>query len=317
MFVLGFVLPARAADRTPSPRFERLRAQESRLAGVAYRLAVSSGGACRESATPQSGIVLHDIAHYGPADREAAAYSYGLDGDASILAVVAGSPADRAGLEADDRLVSINGRAPRVADATSETARILAERSLETELRKGPVTLRVARRGVEREVRFAAEFGCPSNVALVPGNDVNAFADGARVTVTDAILAQCDSDADLALIVAHELAHNLLHHRQRLAGVSGNGMLPVSAAGSARIRATEEEADRFAVGMMRAAGYDLGEAPAFLQRLLEANGLAVRAAASHPAMARRLALLRAAIAGGGYSAGIANTARSGFDSGRM
>jgi predicted Zn-dependent protease len=62
---------------------------------------------------------------------------------------------------------------------------------------------------------------------------------------------------------------------------------------------TEEDADRFAVQLAGAAGYDLGGAVAFVRRLLDGSGANRRAAATHPASHRRLSLLSAAIADAG------------------
>ena len=96
-------------------------------------------------------------------------------------------------------------------------------------------------------------------MTLIPGDAVNAWADGARIVVGEGLLRRCGSDADLALIVAHEMAHNLLHHRQRLAalGVSADPSAPVSTAAAVQVRETEEEADRLAVQLASEAGYDL------------------------------------------------------------
>jgi predicted Zn-dependent protease len=160
------------------------------------------------------------------------------------------------------------------------------------ELRRGTVTLRVSTPEGDRDVRFGAVFGCPSNVELVPGDAVNAWADGSRVIVGEGLLRLCATDADLALVIAHEMAHNLLRHRERLPAAS-SGLLASTGAGSAAMRESEEAADRLAVGLAKAAAYDLSGAEPFLSRLLDR---ALRPAPTHPDRERRLALLRAAIA---------------------
>jgi hypothetical protein len=246
-----------------------------------------------------------------------------------MMAVVEGSPAQLAGLTTNDELESVNGRALESADAGGPATRDFVERArrvLAEEMRKGDLTLRVSTAGASRAVQFTPELGCPSDVELVPGTAVNAWADGERVMVTDAIVAQCATDDDLALVIAHEMAHNILRHRQRLAraGIANSSLLPTSAVGLARVRETEEEADRFAVQMARSAGYVLSGATSFLGGLLEANGLSSGAASTHPQAGRRLALLRAVIAKEGVRApspysrgGIAKTSRAALVSGKM
>lgn len=157
--------------------------------------------------------------------------------------------------------------------------------------------LRIASLG-ERDLHFVADFGCPLKVKFVDSKKVNAWADGTQVVITSAILARCDSDADLAFVLAHEMAHNLLHHRQRLAlaGIQRSGLLPIPSAASAMVRETEEEADRLAVRLTAASGYDVSQAVSFLDRLLNSGNGVHRAAATHPDAPRRLMLLSAAIA---------------------
>lgn len=279
-------------------RFDELRQQDSRVAGVAYRLATADPSQCRARPVPQLGFVIHSLAQYALRDRPGVAANFNLSEGVAVEAVIAGSPADQAGLAANDRLLSVNGVALVAALDLAPTRDAVedAQRILVGELTKGAATLRVAGVDGERTVPFDAARGCPSRVELVLTDDVNAWADGQRVIITAATLSQCRTDDELALVVAHEMAHNILQHRRRLGAVGGGqGLLPETAAGSAAMRQTEEEADRFAVGMMQSAGYDLQQAEPFLARLLEANDPAARGSATHPGPVRRLALLKAAV----------------------
>ena len=131
----------------------------------------------------------------------------------------------------------------------------------------------------------------------MPDRAINAWADGKRVVITTAIVDQCRTDDELAVVIGHEISHNILRHRDRLTAAGLEmGLLPVSNQGSAAMRQTEEEADRVAVRMAGAAGYDLAQAVPFVARLLAATNLNGRAAATHPGSVRRLALLKAAVA---------------------
>jgi predicted Zn-dependent protease len=161
----------------------------------------------------------------------------------------------------------------------------------------GKALCRQIQRGFVLPSAGPTDLACPVNVAVMPDGVVNAWADGERVMITSAMVDQCRSDDELALVIGHEMSHNILQHRRRLAAAGVEmGLLPVSKAGSAAMRRTEEEADRLAVRMAGAAGYDLAQVVPFVRRLLATTGLSEHAATTHPASLRRLALLDAAVA---------------------
>ena len=300
--VLGCTLaaPYAATAGPPLDRWEQLRAKDLRVAQVAYRLSVLNAGLCPNALAPQAGFVLHSIEQYDLVDRQGAARHFGLGSNVGVMAVVAGSPAQQSGLAADDQIVSVNGRALNLVEGAANaeptrTAIGLAQAILASEVAKGEVILRVSRAGAFHDVQFTANAGCASDVELVTSGEVNAWADGQRVVVSDGMVAHCDSDGALALVIGHEFAHNLLRHNKRLAAASSANRGPrLMGTGSAGMRETEEEADRLGVQLARGASYDLSDAMPFVAALLGADGLAT--AGTHPAPARRLALLKAEIA---------------------
>jgi hypothetical protein len=297
----SYAASARSAALPSSARWEKLRESDLRVTTVTYRLALANRQFCGAAIVPLSGIALHSIEQYGTADRKDALQRFRFGPYVGVMAVVVGSPAARAGLSADDQLVAINGRAlrsPSSDEATPTNAPVEAARqALLAEMQKGEVTLLVTGAAGTRTVRFTAEKGCRSAVELVPGEVVNASADGERIIVSSGLLDRCTSDEDLALVIGHELAHNLLHHAARLArgGNTITGLLPKAGPGLAEIRATEEEADRLGVRLAMTAGYDLSGAASFLHDLQTQAG-ADRSASTHPGPEQRLALLSAAIA---------------------
>jgi hypothetical protein len=302
----AFAAPASASVASPT-RWERLRGADLRVARVAYRLSVANKALCRGVLAPQLGFVVHRIEQYGYADREEAGRGFGLGSNPGVMAVVADSPAGKAGLLAGDQLLAVNGLDLGAGDGAvgGPPTRAFVERAqliLVEQAGKGAATLRISRAGSVSDLKFTAEMGCPAFVELVPGGDVNAWADGARIVVSHGILARCATDDDLALVIGHELAHNLLHHSvmRSLAGATA-GLLPlIPAQGSAEIRESEEEADRLAVRLAGAAAYDLGGAEAFLGGLLQSLDEGAETG-THPAPVRRLASLRVAILALGVS----------------
>jgi len=273
------------------------------VASVAYRLSLANSARCADIVAPQHGLILHSLDQYGGADREDAARHFGLGADVNVMAVVEGSPAARAGLAPDDRLIAINGQALAPSAAASRPSRApveRAERMIAQASEKGEIVLRVGSSRGEHDVRFRADRGCPADVELLPGDAVNAWADGERVVVSAGIVRRCRDDDDLALVIAHELAHNLLHHGRRLASAPDRkgGLFLRSGTTARGTQKAEEEADRLAVRLTRAAGYDLSGAGDFLTDVAGA-GPPAPGARTHPTLRRRLALLKREIAAGG------------------
>jgi beta-barrel assembly-enhancing protease len=271
-----------------------------RVAKVGYRLSIANTALCPGARAPQAGFVLHSIQQYDAADHESVMRSFGLSSDVGVMAVVAGSPAQLSGLSANDQLISVNSRAlgaAAAADASPTRAPVeFAQRILAEEMAKGEVVLRLSRADGYHDVRFTAESGCASGVELLTGGEANAWTDGQRVVIGDGILAHCRTDGALALVIGHELAHNLLRHgHRREADGSAAERLRLTGPGSPAMQEKEEEADRLAVQMASAAAYDLSDALPFVTALLEADSEG-RATGTHPAPARRLALLKAEIA---------------------
>jgi len=290
---IGIALPgsAEAATQSGPNRWESLRAADLRVATVSYRLSVANRALCSTRAGPRLGFVIHGIEQYGMKDRAGARQNYGLGSHSAVLAVVAGSPAERAGLAPDDALVSVNGRlldsdagaGPPTSDRTDR-----AQAAITLAAKTGPVTLGVLRAGRPIAIVFGAASGCRSDVALVPDQRVNAWADGESVIVAGGLLARCRTDDELAIVIGHEMAHNILGHARPAASDARPGH------GNVEMRATEEGADALAIRLSAAAAFDLRGAVSFLGGLL-ANVDAPRADDTHPDTKRRLALMSAAI----------------------
>jgi len=245
--------PATAAG---DDRFEALRALDARVGAIAFRLSVANSGRCAGATALQDGLVLHSIEQYGGADREAAASAYRLGAHIGVMAVVPGSPADAAGLSADDQLVSANGRALRASgDGSGAEPRgfvTAAERILADEYAQGAVTIGVLRDGHPFDLRLVPRPGCAARIEMLPGRGVNAWANGERIMVSAGLALRATSDDALAMVIGHEMAHNLLGHRLH---------------GHRRAR-FEEEADRLGFALALAAGYDGGRAMAGLAGLV-------------------------------------------------
>lgn len=267
------LLPTAAASQAGDSQRELLLALRSidvRVATIGYRLAAASVDLCNER-TPLAGIFLHDLAQYSAKYRESAIRSFGLGAGPSVLAVAVGSPADAAGIKADDRLVAIDGRVFMSTRAANEAASFSsADAALalfEREFADGAADVTVGRAGTEMTLRMQGRLGCVSRFQVVPGSRFGASADGRYVQLTSSLAARVDDDGQLAAVLAHELAHNILQHRVSLneAGVS-RGMLKIFGRNARLIRETEKEADLLSVYLLARAGYPPTAASAFWLR---------------------------------------------------
>ena len=268
-----------------------LRQDDLRVALVAYRLALAGSALCADR-YPLTGMLFHHLAEYEPGDRPLVVARYGLDRGPGVLTVLAGTPAARAGLVAGDVLLAVNGRplptgASVAAVAKREKWRSLAdeaEAELEAALRRGPADLKVLREGREIPLRLGSVPACLGRVRLARSTQVNAFATGRTVVMTLAMLRFLRSDDELAVVLGHELAHNIFGHpatRDEEGILRGLG-IKASAAWK-----REEVADRFGLRLMDAAGYDLDSAIPFWRRYLGKYDWFPQLFRSHPSLGAR------------------------------
>lgn len=295
--LLSAGVPVSAPPPPLSGELALLRAEDLRLAVVGARLAAANRALCADRA-PLFGMILHDLGQYPPGRRDAARTLFGLGEGIGVMAVLPGGPAERAGLRADDQILGLNDAdLRRPAPARGEGASfdrmdaVLAQFAAAAV--GGSLRLAVDRAGRKLDVVLVPDSGCAADFVLLPSNRSNAWADGRYVVVTTHMLESVPDDDELAFVVAHELAHNILKHRDRLdaAGVP-RGMFRTFGANAARVRATEGEADRFALTLMRNAGYRPAAALSFLARYAPT----VPHSATHAPARARIEALRQAIA---------------------
>lgn len=275
-----------------------LRDLDQRVAEVGYRLARAATPFCAER-VPLSGLVLHGIEQYRAPSREAARRTFGLGDELAVLLVVRGSPAEAAGLRAGDALLAIDGRAVRAPAGSGEaTARVEAATRAIEQSPGAALGLDVMRGGVRQTISFTPDRGCATQFWVEPSPRLGAEADGHEVEITSGYVERAAGDAALAIVLAHELAHNILRHRARLdrAGAHhGVGRYFGRSAGLSR--AAELEADRLSVPITGCAGYSLDDALAFRERLWRDRlADALLRAPDHPGARQRLDAIREEVA---------------------
>lgn len=282
-----------------------LRAWDLRVGEMGYRLAVRGAHLC-EAKYPATGMLMHHLAEYEPEDQTLMIGRYGLDRGPGILSVIAGTPAAAAGLKAGDVILAVNGlafRAPRAisAERKRKKRRSLIEESeaqIEQQLRSGPVRLRILREGREMDVTLSSIPACLGRVRLARSHQVNAFASGRYAIMTTALLGFLENENEMAVVLAHEMSHNILGHPDWLdeQGVPKGGPFRAFGKNASRVWKTEAEADRFGLQLMWAAGYDVEAAIPFWQRLYRKYDSLPQIWRTHPSLPVRTRIARETIA---------------------
>ncbi|HEY0627264.1 MAG TPA: M48 family metalloprotease [Allosphingosinicella sp.] len=287
-----FLSLALAAPAAASPALLALQQMDQRVATIGHRLARANLDLCAARTMPLSGLLLHSLDQYGAEARADAAAAFGLGEAPVVLAVVPDSAAARAGLQPGDALLSVAGKSFPLGKLSRKGSykRVQAlEEHLLSSLGAGPVTVEYARGSVRGAATLAPEQGCLSRVQLVPGAKLNARADGTYVQVTSRLVDFVKSDDELALVVAHEMAHNILSHRTRLdAQKVSRGILKTFDGSAGKIKATEVEADYLALYLMARAGYDVNAAPGFWKRFGPGGIFEIFADGTHPGKGSRI-----------------------------
>lgn len=261
LLIAGFFLAA-AAPVEPAV-LAHLRDLDSRLAGVMQRLTVANAPLCRDR-SPATGLLLHAIDQY-PADSVGTVRAvFGFAAPVSVEAVVAGSPAARAGVRANDGVLAINGVAAPTpgADQTSAT-RDRVQAMLAALPPAAPLRLDLMRGDRRLTVTIAPVAGCRTAYEVLGGEKLVARSDGRTIQISAPFFARF-SDEEIAVTAAHELAHTILRHRVRLEAAGATwGWRKHFGRSAALFRTTEDEADLLGAFLLRNAGWDAHAAVRF------------------------------------------------------
>ena len=182
-----------------------------RLDAVAMGSAVAAAALCKTHIQPTFGFELHDKSEYATLAKgkylDAAVRYYGLRDGVWVRYSHPALPAGLAGLRARARIISLDGEP--LDNKTAEEAREILRRI--ERRREGPLHVVFSdAEAVIREVDIYPVPACQYPVILVPSNVVYAFTDGMKIVITTGMLDFTASNAELAMVIGHEIAHNAL-----------------------------------------------------------------------------------------------------------
>ena len=286
VFALG--LPSAAAASAP---LAALRAQDERLLRIAEPIMANNVELC-DRTMPDLGVSLQSSDQYG-ADVE-----IGFAAPVAFAAVLPGSATAEAGIERDDGLISIDGSpVARRPDLEGSPLRDSAFAAIAQHDPTRPLELGIVHDGSRRSVSIKAKPECFGLVEVLDEGGDTARSDGHTIQIAYGLATRA-SDDQLAVIFAHELAHSILHHRERLASAHAiKGLLGEFGRSRRLGLQAEEEADRLSVYLLANAGIDPEAAPELWRSKLgrRISGGIFRDAA-HPSAKARAAMLEAEIA---------------------
>ena len=232
-----------------------------------------------------------------------------LSSKVSIIDIVENSPADKAGLLVGDKILKLGDyELPEGKKALKKISKHFSK--LETEeIQK----IKIDRNGEIKTFEFAKNKICNYPIILTQDNIVNAFADGKKVIMTQGIVNYAKDDNELALVIAHELAHNDRGHLDAknkntlvmgsigfildlmtiyysggtAGGDAQNTELWSKIGAEAYSVEFEKDADYGGAYYAVRAGYDIGNANEFWERMGAENPKSIAFNSSHPATAER------------------------------
>lgn len=283
---------------------------EQRLYPMAYKLRRAALPVCGKDTTLFAGLRAANLWDFKPEWRESVRRYHRLDsGSLSVLSVFPSSPAARAGLKKGDVIVGPQGK-----KASERFGNML-----KAAFSDGAIALKVKRGTEIIDVRIVFEKICSYPVILVTQDAVNAYADGEKVAIATGMMRFASDDNDLALVVAHELAHNAMGHISKaklnaLGGALIDGLLsgltcaygnvcPRGGYGLAEAgrlafsKEFEAEADYVGLYIAARAGINIDNAALFWRRMAALNPGSIESnhSATHPSSPERFLAIQKTI----------------------
>lgn len=214
------------------------QALNARLDHVTYRLRAANAELCPQ--TERSlGLTVHTVEDY-PEDIQALARAtLSVSDVVSVRTVWPGSPADISGILPGDNIISLSG----YELPTGPTAKTLYAAIAGQSLNATTIDLRITRNNEEMDINIRPETICGYDSRILWVEQVNAFTDGETLLITSELLRKTDNENDLAMFVAHEMAHAIAKHVEDTPS-----------------KTLELEADRMGLVLMARAGFDIDTA---------------------------------------------------------
>ncbi len=285
-------------------------AQLQRLDTVAFRIGTANRADCKEWVAAQIGLLAVTPQSLPRKYKSFSAEALNLTSTKpTVISVVDGSPAAAAGIVTGDEITAFNGE-PIPLTATPRWINSFLKDNGER-----PIKIALRHDGVDQTRAVNPVMACAIPIELETNPVPNAFTDYKKIVIQSGILRMLRTDADLATIVGHELAHvNMGHYQKKLqnallgefggALVDGGFLLGgiytgrafsnyLGRAGARAFSvAFEREADYVGAYYATRAGYDISGAEEVWRAMALEDPASIRTAKTHPTSPERFLFLR-------------------------
>jgi predicted Zn-dependent protease len=287
--------------------------QGARLANVAHRVFVANRTDCGSNIGPRAGFTALAAADVPELTRPITIPALNLDAEhPTVVSVVDNGPAARAGMQSGDVLLAVDGHTVPSSNFSSW---------MDDRLKKSGSRVQIdfARKSQKKTVQVAPVIACSFPILFANDSEINAATDGKVIVIHAGIMRVAQSDAELALVVGHELAHVTMAHIQKqkqnqVAGAAGGLAVDVLFAlggvntGGAFARhgqvsgatafatAFEKEADYVGTYYAARAGYDVASGERFWRAMAQENPKQIFFAGLHPTSPERFVQMQKTLA---------------------
>ena len=227
----------------------------------------------------------------------------------SIINIVKNSPADKAGLTVGDVILELEGFTfPEGKNALKKISKHFKDFE-EKEIKK----IKIDRNGEILKFDINQSKICNYPIIFTQDKIVNAYADGKSIIMTQGMVDYAKDDNEIALVIAHELAHNdrghldakkkntlimgsigfildlmTIYYSGGTAGGDAQNTEMWSKIGSEAYSVEfEKDADYGGVYYAYRAGYDISNVKNFWERIGSENPKQIAISSTHPATAER------------------------------
>jgi beta-barrel assembly-enhancing protease len=197
--------------------FTDLVGQWRRVFAVYSQLRTGGAELCNSDVAPFWGLWLTDVTMFEPQDRDRAKRLFNFDNKVSILAV--SGNAAKAGFRPGDTVTRINGSSLPWSSGLSRAVELLKRAGMRS------TEIEVAREGKLLTTSLAPEIACRYPVMIKRSSDIETGTNGYLIEVDTVILGLASNDDELAHVLGHEMAHNVLGHNDRRKANASTGAI--------------------------------------------------------------------------------------------
>jgi len=197
-----------------------------KLSRIYTPLRIANADICGQSVSPVTGITGIDGQSLDIELRAIAQRVHGLSDGIKILDIVPESPASQAGLLPGDVIAGAAKGVGVVPNGWTWNGLTILDLIKVIESSNGePITLLVRRGANTFPLALTPRFGYRYPIELKADDSLNAHADGTKIVVHTGTFNHVPDDRQLAFLIAHELAHNILEHVQKMQGNAAAGAI--------------------------------------------------------------------------------------------